>query len=167
MDVVCAPQREVQHPAGHRGVGELVDQDEAPELAVRTRSLHRIRLEHDLAVGCDLRNPNCIQAERRRCEMLERVDVDLIFGMLDAGPDGLRAELQPVAAARNQLVLVHPHNRRFELVGHLGRVAGRGDHVAPRAVDLVREGQGNRLPRDRLRKIAVGGDDPFDARQTA
>ena len=44
----------------------------------------RIGLEHDLAVGRDLGDADVVQRERLRREMLERVDVDLVFGL--AGP---------------------------------------------------------------------------------
>ena len=84
MDVERAPKREMQHSARDRGVGQLVDQDEAAERLVRARALDRIRLEHDLAVGRDLGDADGVEAERRRGEMLERVDVDLVLRA--AGP---------------------------------------------------------------------------------
>ena len=155
VDVVRAAQREVEHPAGDRGVGQLVDQDEAAERAVGARALGGIRLEHDLAVGRDLGDADRIELQGRRREMLERVDVDLILRLLDRRGDRLRAELQPIAAAREQLLLGHPHDRRFELVGGLGRVGRRGDHVAARAIDLVGQGQRDRLAGDRLVEVAV------------
>ena len=124
-------------PAGDRGVGQLVDQDEAAERAVGAGSFDGIGLEHDLAVGRELGDADRIEAQRLRREMLERVDVDLIFGCLDRRGDSLRAELHPVAAAGEQLLVRHPHDRRFELVGGFGRIGRSGNHVAARAVDLV------------------------------
>ena len=126
-----------------------------PSARFGLQSVDRIRLEHDLAVGRDLGDADRVQCQRRRREMLERVDVDLILGLLDRRGDHLRAELQPIAAPGQQLVLGHPHDRRLELVGGLGRIAGRGDHVAARAVDFVGEGQGDRLAGDRLVEVAV------------
>ena len=45
--------------------------------------LGRIGLEHDLAVGRDFGDADRVQRQGRRREMLERVDVDLIFRVLD------------------------------------------------------------------------------------
>ena len=80
MDVQRAAQREMQHAAGDRRVGELVDQDEPAERLVGARALDRIRLEHDLAVGRELGHADRVQSQRRRRKMLQRIDVDLIFG---------------------------------------------------------------------------------------
>ena len=56
----------------------------------------------------------------------------------------------------------HPDDVRLELVGDLGRVVGRGDHVAAADVDLVGERERDRLAGDRLVEVAVEGDDPRD-----
>ena len=71
-----------------------------PSALLGLDAFDRIRLEHDLAVGRDLGDADRVEPERRRREMLERVDVDLVFGLLDGRGDGLGAELQPIAAAR-------------------------------------------------------------------
>ena len=63
VDVERAAQREVEHPAGDRGVGQLVDQDEPAERAVGARALDRIRFEHDLAVGRDLGDADRIKLQ--------------------------------------------------------------------------------------------------------
>ena len=94
--------------------------------------------------------------------MLEAVDVDLVFRVLDGRGDRLRAQLEPIAAAGDQLILGHPHDRRLELVGGLGRVGGGGDHVAARAVDLVGQRDRHRLAGDRVIDVAILGDDPRD-----
>ena len=57
------------------------------------RAGHRIRFEHEVAVDQHFGDPDRVQFQVRRREMLERVDVDLIFGVLDGRGRGLRASL--------------------------------------------------------------------------
>ena len=56
---------------------------------------------------------------------------------------------------------------RLELVGHLRRVVGGRDHVAAADVDLVGQGERDRLAGDGLLQVAVEGDDPRDGALTA
>ena len=67
----------------------------------------------------------------------------------------LRADLHQVAAAAQQRLVAHPDDRGLELVRHLGRRVGGRDHVAARDVDLVGEGESDRLPGDGLRQVAI------------
>ena len=80
MDVLRAAQREVQHARRDRGVGQLVDQDEAAERRglsrrARTRAAGRSR-------GCATPIALSSSVLAARCSM--RVDVDLVFRR--AGP---------------------------------------------------------------------------------
>ena len=162
-----AAEREVEHPARDRPIGQLVDEDEAPEDAVGARPVGRERLERNVAVGRDLRHADRVEPEGRRRQMLERVDVDLVFRVLDGRGHGLGRELEPIAAARDELVLGHPHDRGFELVGGLGRIGRGRDHVAARAIHRVGEGQRHRLAGDRSVEVAGLRDDPLDPRHPA
>ena len=94
--------------------------------------------------------------------MRHGVDVDLVFGLLDAGRDGLRAQLEPIGAADQHGVVVQPHQRRLELVRDLRRILGGRDDIAARAVDLVGEGQRDRLARHGLVEVAREGHDPLE-----
>ncbi len=91
MDIERSPKREVDHPAGGGRVGQLVDEDETTERAIGAGRFHGIGFEHDLAVGRELGDADRIEAQSLGSEMLERVDVHLIFGFLDHRGDSLRA----------------------------------------------------------------------------
>src|SRR3546814_8426007 len=77
MDILRAAQAEVQHPRRNGRVGQLVDQDEAAE-----RAIVGIGLEHDRLVGRNLDHADAVQVQRLGRQMVERVDVDLIFRRL-------------------------------------------------------------------------------------
>ncbi len=162
MDVERPAQGEMQHPARNGRIGQLVDQDEPAERPVGARAFDGIWLEDDLAVGRDHRHADPVEVQRRRRELLERVDVDLVLRVLDGGRDRLRPDLHPVAAAGQQLMLVHPDDRRLELVGGLKRVVRGDDHVPSRAVDLVGQRHRHRLAGNRLAEVVLGSDDPPD-----
>ena len=139
MDVLRPPKGEVQHARGDGGVGELVDQDEAAQRAgwAEPPCSVAIGLEHDRPVGGDFGDADRVQVERLRRQLFERVDVELMLGLGDGRGGGLGAELQPIAAAGDHRLVGHPDDGRFELVGGVRRVLGRGDDVAARAVDLL------------------------------
>ena len=61
VNVERTAQREVQHPRRHGRVGQLVDQNEAPQSAVGRAAVHRVGLECDLTVGRDLRHADAVQ----------------------------------------------------------------------------------------------------------
>ena len=127
MDVVRPAKREVEHPGRDRRVGQLVDQDEAAERPVGRTVLDRIRLEDDLAVGRDLGNADARSGSSvfaARCSSV--LTFTSYLGCVHGRRHRLRAELQPIAAAGKHLMLVHPDDGRFELVGDLRRIVGSG-----------------------------------------
>ena len=71
-----------------------------------------------------------VQHSAGNCRVTELVDVHFIFRMVDCGRNGLGTELQPITAAGEQRLVRHPYDRRLELIGNLGRVIRRRDHVA-------------------------------------
>ena len=154
MDVLRAPQREMQHARSDRLVAHLVDQDEAAERGVRI-----VRFEHDPPFGRHFDHADGIEVQAGRRQLRHRVDVDLVFRLGDRGGHGLRAELEPVSATRLQRFGVHPDERRFELVGHLGRIVGGCDDVAARTIDFIVESERDRIARFGAVPVAVEGRD--------
>ena len=80
-----------------------------------------------------------------------------------------RASGQPheIAAAGQHRLLTHPHDRRLELVRHLGGRGGVGQDVAAADVHLVDEREGDCLAGHGHVEIAVIGDDPLHGRLAA
>ncbi len=136
VHVLRAAQAEVDHARGDGRIGDLVDQDEAAQLATVG-----IGCEGQRLVGCQFDDTDAVQLEGLRRKMLEAVDVDLELGLLDRGAHHLRGQLEPVAAARNQVFLAHPDQVRLELVGILRRIVGGCDDRTARHVDLVGQRQ--------------------------
>ena len=100
--------------------------------------------------------------------MLERVDVDLILRVLDRRGDGLRADLQPIAAAR-AAARRRPSTRSSLRTGR--RL--RADRAAA-AITSPREQSTSSAsvtvtdwPATASLEVAVGGDDPLDPRDPA
>ena len=147
----------MQHACADRGVGELVDQDEASQ-----RTVVRIGLEHEGFVGRHLGDADGVQLQRPDRQMLQGVDVDLIFRGAHRSRHGLGAQLQPIGPARYQRFVRHPDDRGLKLIGDLGRIARRGDDVPARAVELVGEAQGDRLACHGPVEVAIHGDDAVD-----
>src|SRR3546814_4409632 len=71
---------------------------------------------------------------RRSSDLVLGVDVDLVLDFGDLGAHGAAADLDPVGAPRQQPIIVQPQQVGGELVGHLGRIVSRGDHVAAAGV---------------------------------
>ncbi len=147
----------MQHARRHGGVGQLVDQDKAAQVAIGF-----IGLKGDVAVGRQIGHADSVQFQHLGRHMLQAVDVDLVLGRLDIGRDGLGAQLQPVGAARQHGLVGHPHDGRLELIGRLGGGVGLGQHVAARAVDFVGQAQGDGLAGEGLVQVAIQGDDARD-----
>ena len=162
MHVLRAAQREVEHARSDGAVGQLVDQDEATE-----RAAFSISFEDDGLVGCNFGDADSIQLQRLGCQMLHRVDVDLIFGRVDCRRDHLRTELEPIGTTRDQRLVSHPHDICFKLVGDLRRIVRNRNDVAARAIDFVGETQSHRLSRHRNIKIAIKRHDFRNGRSLA
>ena len=83
MDVGGAAQGEIDQPHADRVVGEAVDDDEAAEMAVLV-----IGREGDGAVEIEIADADLVEAQRLRRDMLQRVDVDLVFRLPRTCPEG-------------------------------------------------------------------------------
>jgi hypothetical protein len=70
-----------------------------------------------------------------RCSIV--LTLTTILGLLHRRRHHLRAELQPIGAARHAALVGHPDERRFELVGDFRRIVGGRDDIAARAIDFV------------------------------
>jgi hypothetical protein len=111
VDVVGPAQRELQQACADGVVREPVDQDETAGLAVVA-----VRVERDGPVEADVADADLVELELLRSQVLERIDVDLVARRRDARRHGARADLQQVRAAGKHRLLVHPDDRRLELV---------------------------------------------------
>ncbi len=74
VDILRAPQREMQHARADGAVGDLVDQDEAAKVAVGL-----VGLERDRPVQREVADADLVELQRLGRQMLQRVDVDLVF----------------------------------------------------------------------------------------
>jgi hypothetical protein len=80
----------------------------------------------------------------------------------DGGSDGVRADLEPVGPPGQQRLVVHPHERALELVGHLGGRGGCRDHVPARDIHLVGQHKGDGVSGLGLGQVAFTRDDAQD-----
>jgi len=76
-----AAQREIDEPRADRVVGHAVDQDEAAHLLVV-----RIGIEGDGLIEIDIADADLVELELLGRQMLERIDIDLVFRMARARP---------------------------------------------------------------------------------
>ena len=152
-----APQRVAQHPRADRVVGDAVDEDERARLAVVV-----VGVEGDRAVELEVADPDLVELELGRGEVLARVDVELVLERRDRRGGDLRADPHQVVAPAVHRVVGHPHHRRLELVGDAGRRVGGREHVAAAGVDLVGERERDGLAGDGGVEVAVVGHDPLD-----
>ena len=138
MDVLRPAQRKVQQPRADGVVGQPIDNDEAARVPV-----FGVRVEGDRLVEIEIADADFVQMQRLCRDMFERVDVDLVFRRGERHPDRLGADLQEIRPPRQHLVLAHPDDCCFKLVGDAGRRSGAGEHVAATDVDLVVERNGD------------------------
>lgn len=61
---------------------------------------------------------------------------------IHSGANRLGADLQPIGAMRDQLLVRHPDEGRFKPVRCLGNGVSRDDDIAARAIDLVGKSDG-------------------------
>ena len=100
-------------------------------------------------IGCaqlDRAHADVIELELLRGNVLQRVDVHLVFQRRHGGVDRLRPDLQQVRTALQHRPIVHPDDRRLELIGDGRRGVSGREHVAAADVDFVGKGQRDRLP---------------------
>ena len=147
----------MQEPGTDGGVVETIDEDEATHFVVLG-----VGIESDGPVQVDVADADVVEVEGGRSGVLHGVHVHLVLGMSERGADRAGADLEQVGAPREHRVLVHPDDVSFEMIGHLGRIGVGGQDVAPADVDLVGEGERDRLAGHRLVGIVAVDDDVGD-----
>ena len=154
VDVVCSPQGEMQHSATNRVVGNAIDHDEAAGVPVV-----RVPVIRNRAIEIEVAHPDLVESERFCRYVFKRVHIDLVLGVSDGQADRECADLHQVRTPREHLLIVHPDDVSFELVGHRRRSLRAGQQVTTTDVDLVFQRHGDRLSRHSLVKVPVGGND--------
>ena len=149
-DVVRPAQREMEQPGTDRAEGHPVDEDEAARLPALG-----VGIEGDRLGELDRADADLVHLELVRCDVLERVDVQLVLERRDRRGDGLGSGAHQVRAAAQHRLLAHPEDHRLELVGDLGRLLDAREQVAAAHVDLARRASPSppaRRPRARGRR---------------
>src|ERR1019366_559774 len=146
------------HAGAHGFVGEGVDQDETAGEAVLA-----VRVEEQGALGFDGDHADGVELERARGLVLKRVDVDAVADLAHASLGDLGGLFDQVRAARLQRFLVHPYHSGIEAAAHVREVAGQGEHVAARDIDLVLQAEGDGHGCEGFGEFAIPGDDGFHA----
>ena len=154
-DIACAMQREVQQAESRRALCRPIDQYETTELAVSG-----MRGERDEAIEGQLADPDIIELEPLGREPLIGTRVDAVLERVHAGARALRAELEIVLTTGQQRLVIHPHQRRLELVGHLERCPSTDQQIPTPDIDLAVGHHRHRLTGDGLGHIAVERDEP-------
>ena len=157
VDVVGSAQCEVEHSGTHRVLGDPVDDDESAGL-----TLIGIGVEGHRTIGSQIADPDFVQFEGGRREVLEGVDVDAVLGLADRHADGLRPDAHEIGTAGKHRILVHPDEMGLELVRETRRGVRTADQIATTGVHIVGEHHGHRLSGDGQIEITVHGDDPID-----
>ncbi len=135
----------------------------APAVALVKRSIRMkraglailgVRVEGDGRRRREVAEPDLVQSERLRRDVLESVDVDLVLERRHAGGDVLRADAHEIGAAGKHRLLGHPQHVRGELIDDLRARIGAREHIAARDIDLVCQHErhglaGTRLASDR------------------
>jgi hypothetical protein len=154
VDVVRPAQREFEQACADGVVADAIDENEPAGIAIVL-----VHVESDRVVEREIAHADFVQGQRLGGDVLERIDVDLVLEIADLRIDGTRADLEEVRPTRQHRLVRHPDDRRLELVRDLGRRRRGRDHIAAGDVDLVDQGQGDRLAGDRLAEVAIRGDD--------
>jgi hypothetical protein len=152
----------VDHPGADGVVRDPVDEDEAATVAGLL-----IGLERDRAVKLQRADTDLVEFEAGGCDVLDRVDDDLVLEWGHRCGGELRPEADEVAAPGQHRLLAHPDDRRLELVRHLAGSRGVGQDVAAADVHVVDEREGGCLAGHGHAAIAVIGDDPLHGRLAA
>ncbi|MNV56100.1 hypothetical protein D3C71_1483690 [compost metagenome] len=157
VDVLRATQGKVQESGADRIVGQAVNHDETAGIAI-----FLVGIKCDWLIKAQVADADFIQVQCLGGEVLERIDVDLVFRCRAGGRHGLGADLQQIGAARQHRLIAHPDDRRLELVCHPGRCIDRRENVAPADIDLVLERNRDRLARDGFLKVTLARHDTRD-----
>ena len=146
----------------HGGIGESVDQDEAPRLTV-----FFIGIEGDGAVDVERAQPDLVQGQLLSGDLFLGVNIDPIGDADDPRGNRPRTDLHDVASTGQERLIRHPYEGRTELIAHRGRFVRAADEIAARDIDLVCESQRDRLLGHCAVKVAVEGHDATDHTRAA
>src|SRR3546814_10533894 len=94
--------------------------------------------------------------------MHDGVDVYFIFWFRERFVHHRWARFEEIWPSGQHLILVHPDDRAFELIGDFGWRSSGYNNIPARAVDFVRQSQGHGLSRHCLWQVPVESDDGFD-----
>ena len=125
-------QREIDQPEADRGVAGPVNDDEASKIAVVG-----IGGERQFLIKADIAHADLVEFQGLCGGVLQRVDVDLVFGLRELGRHRACAQLDQVGPARQHRLITHPQYLGFKLVGNLHRRIGGANHIAAAGVYLV------------------------------
>src|SRR5579863_8446363 len=103
----------MDQPGRHRVVGIPIDEDEPAHVTVLP-----VGVEGDGLVEMYVADPYLVQLEGSGCGVLECVDIDLVLGPVDGHPGGSGTELEQIWPPGQHLILGHPDDVSFELVGY-------------------------------------------------
>src|SRR5690349_14906277 len=118
-----------------------------------------IRRERNGPVEIEIDDADLVEGEDLGGHVLERVDIDLIFGRLEHAWNGEWTRLDQIGAAGKHLLVIHPQDAGLEFVGDGEWRSRRTNDIAAADIDFVLERDGHRLAGDRGPEIAVIGDD--------
>jgi hypothetical protein len=150
-----------------RTIPAAIDQQEAAGVAHQRIGIHGDRL-----VGRDLDAADVVHLKDAGRLLMAAHDIESMSHVGHGGRDRARPGDEQVRTAVGQRLLAEPNHVGREPVGGRGQVrVGRGDHVTARDVDLVVQGDGDRLAHvgmvevgDMPLDVQVVGDDAVDTR---
>ena len=120
----------------------------------------RVRLEHDRLRQLETADADVVELELLGGDVLQRVDVDLVLERRHGRASTVCvADLHQVRPALQHRPVVHPDDRRLELIGDRRRRVAAREDVAAAHVDFVGQRQRDRLPGDRRLDVAVADED--------
>ena len=158
MDVAGPAQAKGDHPGPGRFVGEAVDQDKGAGVAV-----DHIGIERHWRGGRQVAEPDLVEAEGLVGQMRQGFDIDAVLERGNRGRHGAGANLEQIGAAGNERMVAHPNHMSGKLVDEFGRIARVGEDIAAGDVDLVGEGQSDRVAGAGAIERAVEGGDLTDS----
>ena len=88
------------------------------------------------------------------------VDIQTVLDVGDGHARGFGVDQRGIRTARQQGMLAHPQELRFELVGALDWVRRGRNDIAAAGIDIIFKDQGDRLPRGRY-LLGASGDNDF------
>ncbi len=107
----------------------------------------RVRLEGNRLRRREIDHADVVERQGARRQPRVAGDVHAVLDRGHPRADLLRLRFEQIRAAGDQLGTRHPEQPCFELVGHLRRRGDRGNHVAAADVDLIGQGQRDRITR--------------------